>query len=133
MAFSDSAFGAVVTCKCPRCRKADMFTNKNPYIFNEMAKMPKHCPNCGLKLEPETGFYYGSMYLSYAIGVFSSLLFFAIFWLWHTNNICLHYRSRTLAFRFSVFVSIFPCTMVEFICEQASRYLISVERNRFQF
>ena len=78
MAFSDSAFGAVVTCKCPRCRKADMFTNKNPDIFNEMAKMPKHCPNCGLKLEPETGFYYGSMYLSYAIGVFSSLLFFAI-------------------------------------------------------
>lgn len=78
MAFSDSAFGAVVTCKCPRCRKADMFTNKNPYVFNEMAKMPKHCPNCGLKLEPETGFYYGSMYLSYAIGVFSSLIFFAI-------------------------------------------------------
>jgi uncharacterized protein (DUF983 family) len=78
MAFSDSAFGAVVTCKCPRCRKGDMFTNKNPYVFSEMAKMPKNCKVCGQRLEPETGFYYGAMYLSYAMGVFSSLIFFAI-------------------------------------------------------
>ncbi|MBK7443849.1 MAG: DUF983 domain-containing protein [Bacteroidetes bacterium] len=78
MAFSDSAFGAAVACKCPRCRKGNLFVNKNPYVFSEMAKMPKYCPSCGLRLEPETGFYYGAMYLSYAMGVFSSLIFFSL-------------------------------------------------------
>jgi len=79
MAFSDSRFGSVVKCKCARCRKGDMFVNKNPYHLSEMAKMYKHCPNCGLRFEPETGFYYGAMYLSYAIGVCTSLIVFAIF------------------------------------------------------
>ena len=78
MAFSDSRFGAIVKLKCPRCHKSFMFINKNPYNLSNMAKMHKHCPSCGLKFEPETGFYYGAMYLSYALGVFSSLFFFCI-------------------------------------------------------
>lgn len=78
MAFSDTGFGSVVKCKCARCRKGDMFVNKNPYHFSEMTKMYKHCQNCGLRFEPETGFYYGAMYLSYALGVFSSLVIFSI-------------------------------------------------------
>ncbi len=40
--------------------------------------MNRTCPHCGQRFEPETGFYYGAMYLSYAIGVFSSLILFAI-------------------------------------------------------
>ena len=31
--------------------------------------MPKNCSVCDQKYEPEAGFYYGAMYVSYAIGV----------------------------------------------------------------
>ncbi len=79
MAKKISRFGSVVRLKCPKCRETDLFVNKNPYNFNEMAKMYKTCSVCGQHFEPETGFYYGAMYLSYAIGVFSSLILFSVF------------------------------------------------------
>ncbi|MFI5171828.1 MAG: DUF983 domain-containing protein [Chitinophagales bacterium] len=79
MAFSDSRLGDIVLLKCPRCHKTKLFVNKNPYKFSDMARMHRACPNCGLRFEPETGFYYGAMYLSYALGVFSSLIFFSLF------------------------------------------------------
>lgn len=56
-----------------------MFVDRNPYHLNNMGKMYKTCAHCGQRFEPETGFYYGAMYLSYAIGVFSSLILFSIF------------------------------------------------------
>jgi archaellum biogenesis protein FlaJ (TadC family) len=31
--------------------------------------MPEYCPCCGQRLELEPGFYYGAMYVSYAISV----------------------------------------------------------------
>lgn len=31
--------------------------------------MPEKCPVCEQKYEPETGFFYGAMYVSYALGV----------------------------------------------------------------
>jgi len=59
----------LLKCKCPRCRKGDMFENKNPYILKETMKMNKDCPVCGQPLNIEVGFYYGSSYISYAIAV----------------------------------------------------------------
>lgn len=78
MASKQNRFGRVLRQKCPRCGEGNMFVDPNPYHLNHMATMHKHCPECGLRYEPETGFYYGAMYLSYAIGVFSSLIIFAI-------------------------------------------------------
>ena len=31
--------------------------------------MHKHCPSCGLEYEGEPGFFYGAMYVSYALSV----------------------------------------------------------------
>jgi len=31
--------------------------------------MHKYCSNCGLKYQKEVGFFYGAMYVSYALGV----------------------------------------------------------------
>lgn len=79
MASRKSRFGTIVRLKCPRCQEGALFVNKNPYNFNQMANMYKTCKICGLRFEPETGFYYGAMYLSYGIGVFSSLILFSLF------------------------------------------------------
>lgn len=31
--------------------------------------MHKHCPHCGASFEPEPGFYFGAMFVSYALSV----------------------------------------------------------------
>lgn len=72
--FIISVFGI----KCPRCREGSMFENKNPYQLKSVSKMNSHCKVCGQALEPEPSFYYGAMYVSYALTVGFSLVFFAL-------------------------------------------------------
>ena len=68
----ESHWYALVNAKCPHCHTGNMFINRNPYALNDMAKMPKTCPACGQNFFPETGFYWGSMYMSYAITILFS-------------------------------------------------------------
>ena len=35
----------------------------------KFAEMNSHCPHCGVSFEPEPGFYYGAMFVSYAFNV----------------------------------------------------------------
>jgi uncharacterized protein (DUF983 family) len=54
--------------KCPRCREGDIFT----YPITKLSKfnvMNEKCPYCGIRLEPEPGFYQGAMFVSYAFAV----------------------------------------------------------------
>jgi uncharacterized protein (DUF983 family) len=67
-------FSRALRLKCPRCGQGDLFTDNNPYNLSHLSDMPKRCPHCQLKYEPETGFYYGAMWISYAIGVLLSLI-----------------------------------------------------------
>lgn len=57
---------ALLNGKCPRCRKGAMFT----YPVSKIAQfnvMNEKCPHCGVRLEPEPGFYQGAMYVGYGI------------------------------------------------------------------
>lgn len=51
--------------KCPKCRQGDIFIS--PMDFKNPLKMPKQCKFCGQRTEPEVGFYYGAMMVSYGI------------------------------------------------------------------
>ena len=57
---------SVATNSCPRCHKGKMFITNNPYLFNAF-KMHDTCSCCQLKYEMEPGFFYGAMYVSYAL------------------------------------------------------------------
>ncbi len=62
---ADSALAGVVQQRCPRCRRGPLFT----YSALNLAKfteMPAACPVCKLNYEPEPGFYWGAMYISFA-------------------------------------------------------------------
>ncbi len=63
-----SMTSALLQGKCPRCRQGDMFAfpATNVRKFNIMNKT---CPHCGVRLEPEPGFYQGAMYIGYAITI----------------------------------------------------------------
>ncbi len=55
--------------RCPKCHEGDMYENKNPFVFGETLKMKERCEVCGLKYKIEPSFFYGAMYVSYALGV----------------------------------------------------------------
>ena len=64
-------FQSIIKMKCPKCRKGDIFTE--PFLWSDPLKMPVECPNCGQYMEPEPGFYYGAMFLSYLFSGFALL------------------------------------------------------------
>lgn len=70
---------SVLFNKCPQCHKGDVFKFKNPYSLKNMFNMHEHCPNCNLKYERETGFFYGAMYASYALTSGWFLLWFILY------------------------------------------------------
>lgn len=69
----------LLLCKCPRCRRGDMFVKQKAYSKGFM-KMHDTCPVCGQYFELEVGFYYGSGYVSYGITVAFSIATFLLWW-----------------------------------------------------
>lgn len=70
----------LLKCKCPRCRKGDMFRDSNPWHLKNTMKMNKECPVCHQPLDIEVGFYFGSSYISYALTVAFSVATFVAWW-----------------------------------------------------
>lgn len=54
---------------CPKCHEESMYTTKNPYILADTLHINDSCSNCGFKYRIEPSFFYGSMYVSYGVGV----------------------------------------------------------------
>ncbi|RXK81739.1 DUF983 domain-containing protein [Filimonas effusa] len=73
---------SVLRNKCPRCREGDLFLEKNAYALKKSRyiKMHSNCPTCGQPTEIEVGFYYGTSYVSYALGVAVSVAVFVAWW-----------------------------------------------------
>ncbi|HCX24824.1 MAG: DUF983 domain-containing protein [Flammeovirgaceae bacterium] len=61
--------------KCPRCREGELFVS-GTYNLKSFTKMNEKCDCCGLKYEMEPSFFYGALYVSYALQV---ALFITIF------------------------------------------------------
>lgn len=64
--------------KCPKCHQELMYQTKNPYHLSETLKMHDRCGHCGTKYKIEPSFFYGSMYVSYAVGVAFAIATFII-------------------------------------------------------
>lgn len=59
---------SIFKMKCPRCHEGDFFIDK-PYNLKKAGDIHENCPSCGLKYSKEPGFYYGAMYVAYALAV----------------------------------------------------------------
>ena len=64
--------------KCPRCKTGDLFIDKNPYHLKTLADMPKFCTVCKQTFNPEVGFYYGAMWVSYLVSILLSVIIILI-------------------------------------------------------
>lgn len=68
---------AVLKCKCPQCQSGDMFVYPT-YNLKRFYDMYRSCSVCGLEYEIEPGFFWGAMYVSYALTVIMMLVIGAI-------------------------------------------------------
>lgn len=67
---------SIFNAKCPVCHEGKVFTYKNAFHPTKFDKMEERCTECGHKYEIETGFFYGAMYVGYALTVALSVAVF---------------------------------------------------------
>lgn len=76
-----SRFNAMLNLKCPNCRKGNLFKPVNK--LSDLFEMEKCCSECQQPYEIEIGFYWGAMYVAYALSsavcMSSTLIFMFVF------------------------------------------------------
>lgn len=55
-----------------------MYVEKNPYKMGSLIKMNDDCSHCKLHYQIEPSFFYGAMYVSYAVGIAFAVAAFVI-------------------------------------------------------
>ncbi len=69
---------SILTGSCPKCHMESMYENRNPYNPGSLFKMHERCSHCGTKYKMEPSFFYGAMYVSYAVGIAFAVVAFVI-------------------------------------------------------
>jgi uncharacterized protein (DUF983 family) len=75
---NNSKLSSILKGTCPVCHTGKMYKNQNAYKFSETLKMKERCPHCDTKFKIEPSFFYGAMYVSYALGVAIAVATFII-------------------------------------------------------
>ncbi|MCA8831277.1 MULTISPECIES: DUF983 domain-containing protein [Hymenobacter] len=77
----DSTVVSILQQRCPRCHQGPLFTHSALNLAH-FTEMPEACPVCGQAYEPEPGFYWGAMYISFAFSTAIMLVVgFAVYYL----------------------------------------------------
>ncbi|RKE98236.1 DUF983 domain-containing protein [Ichthyenterobacterium magnum] len=72
---------------CPRCHEESMYENTNPYALNQVLTIKEKCSNCQTKYRLEPSFFYGSMYVSYGVGIAFAVAAFIISYIFLDTSI----------------------------------------------
>lgn len=69
---------SIFTGTCPKCHEDYMYVKRNPYILTETMKMHETCNHCGFRYKVEPNFFFGAMFVSYAVSVFTGIMIFLL-------------------------------------------------------
>ena len=69
---------SIFTGACPKCHQESMYKTKNPYVLRDVLKINDKCSHCGTRYRLEPSFFYGSMYVSYGVGIAFAITAFVI-------------------------------------------------------
>lgn len=61
--------GPIVKSKCPNCEKGSVFASAGNILKFKGPEMHKTCPECQYKFEREPGYFFGAMFISYALTI----------------------------------------------------------------
>ena len=64
-----SKLNSILTGSCPRCQKESMYLDKNIFHLSNLLKLKDNCSFCGLQYQIEPSFFFGAMFVSYALNV----------------------------------------------------------------
>lgn len=67
--FQGTKIYSIFTGTCPKCQQESMYKTSNPYVLRDVLTMYSHCAHCKFRYRLEPAFFYGSMYVSYGVGV----------------------------------------------------------------
>ena len=81
MSWKGNRLYSIFKAKCPICHEGKVFTFNNYFHPSKFDKMEERCGSCGHKYEIETGFFYGAMYVNYALTVAISVAAFILTYL----------------------------------------------------
>lgn len=86
---------SILTGTCPVCHEESMYIEKNPYKLHKVFKMYERCSSCGTKYKIEPSFFYGAMYVSYAVGIAFSVAAFVIAYLLFNASLLVSFFAIT--------------------------------------
>jgi uncharacterized protein (DUF983 family) len=69
---------SVISGKCPKCKNKKIFTKKGNLLLFKIPKMNSKCDNCDFLFDKESGFFFGAMFVSYALIVAQAVALFVI-------------------------------------------------------
>ena len=78
---------SILTGSCPKCHEESMYLNENPYNLMDIYKMHENCSHCKTKYKIEPSFFYGAMYVSYAVGIAFAVAAFIISYIFLSSNL----------------------------------------------
>ena len=105
----------ILKAKCPKCKKGNIFSSNGNSLLFRIPKMKVRCENCNFKYEKEPGFFFGAMFVSYALAVAQFIAFFIISYFVFNVSLLLTYvgivllaiLSSSLNFRLSRIIWIY--------------------------
>ncbi|MFB0937888.1 MAG: hypothetical protein ACI89R_001369 [Candidatus Azotimanducaceae bacterium] len=69
---------SILNNKCPRCNEGDFYVEKSVWSFKNLLKLHENCSNCNLKYMMEPSFFFGAMFVNYALSVLIGIITFVI-------------------------------------------------------
>ena len=82
-----------------------------PAYSKEFMQMPVNCPACNLKFEQETGFWWGTGYVSYGISVSVSLTTFIVWYVLIGMSVKDYRPFYWLGFNLIILIALLPYLM----------------------
>ena len=119
----------MLALRCPRCHHGALF-NESALSLRHFDEMPEACSACGQHYEPETGFYWGAMYISFGfstvIVLFIGLLIYYLLnnpdtWVYVTAVALVTVLSAPLSFRYARAVMLYAFGGISFDARYAAK------------
>jgi uncharacterized protein (DUF983 family) len=101
-----SKLNSILTGSCPKCQNESMYKEKNMFKLTKILSMNEYCSHCGLKYQIEPSFFYGAMYVSYALNVAVGVAAFIISYVFFNSSL----KKAFIAIIISIIVA-FPYVM----------------------